>query len=173
MSSSKALWQPTPPNYPDVAHNDSPQPPSTHAAGLKVYGFIEQTYDILVTCVQYMAFNIATNTWKKEEATAYFMTLALSTKLFDLIWDEAKRLGKCNMHDVVKTTQFSAIPRLWLSGYKLHQFLDSPMHHLFQGITKSLITAINTFFTGMSLFRDFARKANDLIEPIRDLKLDW
>ena len=173
MSSSKALWQPTPPNYPDVAHNDSPQPPSTRAAGLKVYGFIEQTYDILVTCVQYMAFNIATNTWKKEEATAYFMTLALSTKLFDLIWDEAKRLGKCNKHHVVKTTQFSAIPRLWLSGYKLHQFLDSPMHHLFQGITKSLITAINTFFTGMSLFRDFARKANDLIEPIRDLKLDW
>ena len=105
MISSNALRQLTPTHYPNVTHTDSPQPPSTRVAGLKVYGFIEQPCDILVTCVQYMAFNVATNTWKKEEANAYFMTLALSTKFFDLIWDEAKRLGECNMHHVVKTAQ--------------------------------------------------------------------
>ena len=173
MGSSKALQQPTPLHYPSVAHPDSPIPPSTRSAGLEAYGFIEQTYEILVNCVQYMAFNIATNTWSRTQALAYYMTLALSTKLFQVIWDEAKRLGECNMLHVVTSDKFSAIPKLWLSGYKLHQFLDSPMHHLFQGITKSLIAALNDFLTSNSQFRAFARAANDTIQSLRDLKLDW
>ena len=62
---------------------------------------------------------------------------------------------------------------MWLYGYSLCQFVDTPMHQLFQGDTRTLINTLNEYFAFFMKKSTFATGVNQLLLSIRDLKLKW
>ena len=130
ITDSKASHDPLSNKYPTTTHKDAPLPHPKRSHEVESIQFIEQDYPTLINCVNFLAYNIATGIWNAVVSRAYFSTLGLKVEVFfDRIWKDAKSLKSRNALNVILSNQFNAIPKLWRSGYHLHQFLDSPMHH--------------------------------------------
>ena len=172
-NTSEAGYTKTDDKYPTKTHDDAPNPPSERPHNVSRLRVMEQTYEKLTKCVQFMAYNLATKTWYDYNGRSYFESLALKSSLYDTIKEEALRLAASNELHVIKTNQFSAIPRIWLSGYQLHQFVDSPMHLLFQGIMKSMIKVFRRYLVDISLHTKFAKHANITLRDVFYEHIDW
>ena len=80
----------------------------------------------------------------------------------DIIINQAKSLYSTNpnlSHDEIMAS--FKYPPIWDCPIKLNQYIDAPMHLIFQGIVKSLIEMISDWLSGLSYYKKFKSTVND------------
>ena len=64
-------------------------------------------------------------------------------------------------------------PSLWKSGLQLDDFVETPMHHLFEGIVKSIIELQMDFFKQHNKWSMFGSYSNNILADINQLKVAY
>ena len=157
----------SPTNYPTKKHIESPEPPIGRDVSKPFEKLppIKVTYDTLRKATQFGFWNFLHGTWNKSQTHAYFRLVGISTSYFDCIVQLAENYKKHlpvskSILDVIK------FPTMWNSIFRLEQCIDTPMHLLFQGITKSLIEESREFLKFHKVWSVFGRHCNVIMDDI-------
>ena len=96
------------------------------------------TYGILTKGLEIAIFNYHTKTWNKVEATEYLRLIGVSSHTTTYALNYASTYPKKteNIDSLLENFKY---PSLWKSNIKLDNFIETPMHHIFEGIVKSII----------------------------------
>lgn len=65
------------------------------------------------------------------------------------------------------------MPPLWESSLQLDQFVDTPMHQLFEGLVKSSLEILIQFFKFHKKWSKLAKLINEMIEDVASLRLGF
>ena len=65
------------------------------------------------------------------------------------------------------------IPILWLLGYCLHQFVNSPLHQVFMGVGKDLIKLMEMYLAHFSKRASFLWDIENIMLDIRGMQLKF
>ena len=107
--------------------------------------------------------------WKRSQMNAYLATCAFSEHVANNLWQH------CNPTDnpcgEIDKTKF--IPALWLSDNCMETWIDAPMHLLFQGVISNVVVLSEKFMSNHKLKTNFERIANDYLNEIQSVRLDW
>ena len=95
-----------------------------------------------------------------------------------IIINQAKqlRLNDRNMtrENILRSLQY---PAIWNAPIALNQFIDAPMHLIFQGIIKSIIEMISDWLsplsTSQSYYKAFCKIINPMMAKISNMNLRW
>ena len=177
ISTSKAAEFLPPRDYPRTKHVDSPSFPSdrdvldnNQSRTLKP---MKMTYEILIDGTKAAAFNLFTNHWKKTETRCYLKTLGVSSNIIDDIF---KNVSECNRNNQSYKSFIDKLdlPYTWNDESSvLDQFIETPMHHLFEGIVKSLIEVTMDYLKFYKCWRKYCERINPILEDINSLKLEF
>ena len=168
---------PKPKEYPKVQHKNSPPPPiGREVEGVQNLYPIEITYAKLIQGVQYSFFNSYHQTWNQGNTVSYLKALGLTSKFAkENIYNVANQCSKIANFDETTLFDYINYPVLWKSDLLLHQCIDTPMHHLFQGIVKSVMDLTNDWLSSKDgpQYKDFGDHVNDSLLELHDLGIDW
>ena len=66
------------------------------------------------------------------------------------------------------------LPCLWTDGlFEIDQFLESPMHHLFEGIVKSMIEVTMEYLKHHKLWSKYCEMIHPLLDDIDSIKCNF
>ena len=167
------LQYPVPKCYPCKAHLDSPKPPCYREAGINYIKPVYMTYQYLKEGCAYCFFNLFMNEWKKNESVCYMKVLGVkdSYAMANVINKAISlRTTQPNNHNCVQELKF---PSMWTSGLSLHQCIDTPMHQLFQGLMKSLITFVGGWMKNERQHSYFCEDISEYMGKVKNMNLDW
>ena len=134
------LCQTIPENYPTCQHKNSPQPPVNRGIEcIKQLKPIQQTYEVLIAASQFCAYNYWHNVWSKKNVDAYMKSVGVSSSYYKPHIIDADITSLQKNVDVKETLKLLHIPTAWNTPINLCQYIDTPMHLIFQGIVKSVI----------------------------------
>ena len=164
-------------DYPEEQHPESPPPPcGREVINIKKLYPIEITYDALISGVKFCFFNCYKETWTKHSSMVYLKSLGINERYAnDNICDVA---AMCRMHtNLDESSLFNHInfPVLWTSGLELRQCIDTPMHHIFQGIVKSIVDETTDWLTRKykPKYKTFGDNVNNTLSQIHSVGVDW
>ena len=176
-TTSKAADFVPPHNYPKTKHIDSPPFPVGRDV-LDTYKTqhlrpIKLTYEILKSGTRAAAFNLITNHWKKSEIRSYLKTLGVSTMMTDRVIAYALQEKNDNV-DLMQYIQALPLPHTWVDNVvPLDQFIETPMHHLFEGIVKALIEVTTDYLKFYKCWTKYCEHINPLLDDINSLRLEF
>ena len=170
----------TPTGYPSECATDSPRPHASRTVGgvahLKP---LILTFDNLKASAQFIFYNIYRRTFNIAHAKAYGKSAGLSLDCVQtIIVNQAKILRTTNQNlpreVVLRSFQY---PAIWNAPIALNQFIDAPMHLIFQGIIKSVIEMISDWLSPLSPSQSYYKSFCTLIHPIMvkisNMNLSW
>ena len=64
-------------------------------------------------------------------------------------------------------------PALWTSGVDLHHCIDTPMHHIFEGVVRTVTDHITIWLKKLTINATFADANIDIMTKIKNLRLEW
>lgn len=177
LTSSKAASFNAPQNYPSSKHKDSPTFPTgrdivTNLATDKLYP-VTLSYQYLYDGVKFASFNLYTKTWKTSETRCYLKVLGVSSSLCDTIIEYCL---KSTNENTSYTTFYNSlpVPDIWLDKIlEIDQFVETPMHHLFEGIVKSLLEVTMEFLKYFKSWSKYCERINPILDDIDSLKCDF
>ena len=153
-------------------HIESPEPPSGRDVSKPFEKLppIKVTYDTLTKATRFGFWNFLHGTWNKSQTHAYFRLVGISTSYFDSIVQLVETYKKHlpvskSILDVIK------LPTMWNSIFRLEQCIDTPMHLLFQGITKSLIDECREYLKFHKVWSVFGRHCNAIMDDIFSVQI--
>ena len=174
------LMKTTPPEkYPTKKNKDSPPAPKHRGiattSNFKI-GSIELTYKSLKEASIFTIYNVYTKKWNKGTAYAYLKCVGINNSFskknivkyaFNCRNDENLCLQDC--------LNGFELPSFWNGPHLLHQCVDAPMHLLFLGIVKSLMTITTNWLTNLPSpkYKKFGDKVNPLLKKISKLNISW
>ena len=171
---------PFPLGYPDTYHDDGPHPHAQRQMERikNLYPMI-LSFDNLKANAQFIFFNVYKKTFKFNDARVYGKSVGLSGDCINnLIIAPAKMLRVNSPNhtydEVIKKFKY---PVLWDCPIALNQYIDAPMHLLFQGIIKSLIEMISEWLTALPKTPSYHKEFCQIIHPtmlaISNMNLKW
>jgi len=97
--------------------------------------------------------------WSKKHSTAFLRTCGINRKLYDAIYDSAKR-----------GDDRPPLPYTWYPKNALRSTHFAAMHVLFLGHAKSNYDMVNKFHTYYSLSATFGKQANKYLRDVQALR---
>jgi len=137
---------------------------------------VKQNFDMLRQGCRGAFYNCAKGTWTAKETEKYLRTLGINGNLTTIIIEGAAWIKEQPLRvPAIKVTEMSEthIPRMWLEPLSMDVFVDSPMHLLFLGITKSMLGLVRNFAAENSLLSKFIRIAGPSMEKIKSFRLSF
>ena len=129
---------------------------------------IQLNYEFLTNGLQYDIYHYITDKWTKSKTVVFLKLMCIKEafihKSIDIVQTNLQVSG-----DVVTAVNMIPTPPMWSSIFTLDQFIDTPMHQLFEGITKSCIELIIQFFKHHRKWTKFATSTNKLLEVVKSL----
>ncbi len=176
-SKSKASYFKPPPHYPCSKHNDSPPFPKERDTlnNLSNDKLIPTrlTYSYLYEGVKAASFNLFTKTWKIAETRSYLKVLGVSTSLSEKVIEYSINANQQNI-DYVSFYNSLPLPTTWTDGLlDIDQFIETPMHHIFEGIIKTLIEVTMDYLKFHKLWSKYCESINPTLDDIEGLKCDF
>ena len=170
----------TPTAYPSECATDSPRPHELRrVGGVAHLRPLILTFDNLKTNSQFIFYNVYKRTFNLAHAKAYGKSVGLSLDcLLTRIINPAKELRSKNPNmsrkDILQSFRY---PAIWNAPIALNQFIDAPMHLIFQGIIKSIIEMISDWLsplsTSLSYHKQFCKIINPMMVKISNMNLNW
>ena len=90
-------------------------------------------------CNKICVFNFWTNTWSKHNVKSYMHSVGISDQYYKPHIFEVHNCTSNIELSLIDKIQRLHIPTMWTSTSKLKQYIDTPIHLIFQGIVKSVI----------------------------------
>ena len=173
------LMRTTPPNkYPQKKHKYSPPAPKYRTIATKNFQIrsVEITYKSLKEASVFCIHNVYNKKWNKGTAYAYLKYVGINDSFskkkivkhaYNYRDDDNLSLQDC-LNDF-------EIPSFWNGPHSLSQCVDAPMHLLFLGILKSIMTLTTDWLTGLPTpkYKAYGDKINPLLKRISKLNLSW
>jgi len=164
-----------PKGYPSKKHELSPMAPTgrdiAHNITTRLFP-IKLSYEILKQGLQFAMFNYHTHTWTKGESKVYLKLVGIPERIIDVALPHTRSPG-LSIESIVETVQSYTYPSMWETCLDIEQFIETPMHLLFEGIVKSLIEIQMDFFKIQKKWSQYGEYANTLLDDISQLKLDY
>ena len=168
------IRQPPPDNYPTCQHQNSPEPPcGRHILNCEYLLPIEQTYEIMIAASKFCAFNFWTNTWSKTNVIAYMKSVGISELYYKPYIIDVHNKQTCNEMDITDKINNFHIPTMWNSTVELTQYIDTPMHLIFQGILKSVVEISFAFLTKHKKKQQFKSKVQYTMQQLKALQCSF
>jgi hypothetical protein len=136
----------------------------------------KQNFEILRQGCRGAFYNCAKGTWSAKETEKYLKTLGINANLSTNIIESASWIKQQPLpvpNGTVTKMSNAHIPRLWLEPLSMDIFVDSPMHLLFLGITKSMLGLVRQFAAAYSLLSKYIRVAAPPMEKIKNFGLNF
>ena len=160
-----------PPNYPTCQHHNSPLPPKgREVIGRKMIAPIQQTFDLLITASKFCAFNYWHNIWTKQNVKVYMQSVGISESYYTphILNAIPALTGNATYDNVLCDALF--LPTNWTSIIQLDQYIDTPMHLLFQGVIKSVIEFSFSLLASHKQKKVFKENVYDCMSHIKALQ---
>lgn len=133
---------------------------------------IKLTYNILIKGLEFATFNYHTKYWSKTETCEYLRLLGVASATTDYALDFASKYPS-TAPDAETLFQNFTYPSFWKSSLQLDNFVETPMHHIFEGIVKSIIEVQMEFFKIHNKWSAFGGYSNNILADIQQLKLAY
>ena len=170
-----------PDGYPETIHNESPLP--IHQRQIErvrhLYPMI-LTFDNLKASANVIFFNVYKKTFNVKNATTYGKSAGIASEyLNSSVISKALSLKEENPnYSQNQLLQKLTFPKLWNCPIQLNQYIDAPMHLLFQGIIKSLIEMISEWLIALSTknasyYKNFCSIIHPLMVSISNMNITW
>ena len=177
LTESKSADFCAPKNYPTVKHPKSPSLPLgrdiVKNPNTDSLFPIKLSYNVLTCGVKAACFNLNSKQWKVSETRTYLKTLGVSSSLTDDVVKHALTSSP-ESSDPYVNMKLLSLPSIWTNGlFQMEQYLETPMHHLFEGIIKSLVDITMDFLKFHKQWSKFCEIVNPLLIDIESLKLDY
>ena len=133
------------------------------------------SFDNIKESARFMFFNMYKKGFNIGQANVYGRSVGLSNECIrDIIIEQAKSLLNQNpdLSNEEILTQFK-YPPIWDCPIALNQYIDAPMHLLFQGIVKSIIEMISEWLSGLSYYKHFCHIIHPIMIEISNMNLNW
>lgn len=171
-----------PNNYPQKGHTYQPlgiqrinAPRLRESTDKLLNGFLyplNLTYEKLTEGLKYALFNYLTENWSKKETVVYLKLLGVKdSTIQDMIEQSFKALGSTN--DAVKAIYQTEFPPMWSSIISLDQFIETPMHHLFEGLVKTVIELLTLYLKFHKKWTKFGRLINEILSDISSMHIGY
>ena len=131
---------------------------------------IKLTYNILIKGLEFATFNYHTKYWSKTETCEYLRLLGVASATTDYALDFASKYPS-TAPDAETLFQNFTYPSFWKSSLQLDNFVETPMHHIFEGIVKSIIEVQMEFFKIHNKWSAFGGYSNNILADIQQLNL--
>ena len=151
---------------------DCPQLHNIHFLDKKQLCSMELTYNKLTKAMKYAMYNHLQNDWSKQETIAYLKLICIKEDQIQESISFAKQKLLTNT-DIETIINDMPIPPVWNSCVMLDQFIDTPMHLLFEGIVKSVIDLITQFMKFHKKWNKFAKITNQYLEHVHYMRLEY
>ena len=166
-----------PNNYPHKKNTNSPLPPASRDVIPKNSNMklkpIQLTYSILKSSLRFAVYNYYHQDWNKEQTKTYLQLVGVSTSCAESAIAYAKSCRACS-DPISNLLENLPIPTMWKStNIRLEQFIDTPMHQLFQGIVNSIIVLTMDFFKANLSRPSFGKFANKILNQIKKLNCSF
>ena len=166
-----------PANYPTEKMENSPDPPETRDVFPndlnKQFYPVKLSYPMLKSGLKFAVHNYFFAKWNKGETQAYLKLLGVSGKLIErsMKFVEDTLLIDPTGADLLNKLP---LPAMWQSScIRLDQFIETPMHHLFEGIVKSVIYVCTEFFKMDHKWTTFCHFSNKILNQLSKLNCDF
>ena len=133
---------------------------------------IKLNYNLLKDATKFGLYNYMIKKWSKKECISFLKLLCIKESRISYL---IQGLPTSNMSNAETAHEISKVkfPAMWDSILTLDQFIETPMHHLFEGIVKSCIEVLIQFLKYHKKWSKFSEIANLLLENIFLLRLDF
>jgi len=164
-----------PKDYPKTALSSSPPPPSLRPVNRTITHlvYMELSYDIMIRACKFSMYNfLYSKNWKKNNVRVYLKTCGISEKYIEE--NVIKKCLEMKLQEHFSVDDLQEIspkyPPFWELNINLHQCIDTPMHLLFQGITKTLIKSTMEWLKLHGLNAAYFRFLDDPILKMKSLQ---
>ena len=166
--------------YPESCHKDSPPAPNQRKLERvhQLYPMI-LSFDNMKASAKFILFNYYKKTFNMNQANLYGRSVGLSGNcikrtIIAQALDLRAQSTNFTCEELLNKFQY---PHSWDSPIQLNQYIDAPMHLIFQGIIKSLIEMISEWLsalsTGESYYKKFCKIIHPLMSSISNMNLSW
>ena len=167
-----------PDDYPTIQHPDSPTPPpGREILNVQHLYPIELTYSTMIQGVKFCFFNCFHGSWKKVNVMSYMKSMGINDKYStEKIYSVATSLRRSKVPLSSSTIDnYISFPIHWTCGIELDQCIDTPMHHLFQGIVKSVMELTIDWLSRKDgpQYKEFGDYVDKTMSDFHQLSLDW
>ena len=133
---------------------------------------IEVTFDILSQGLRFAIYNLLEKNWDRTETVSYLKLICVKEGTINKAINSALE-GLKNKKCVTEIVKEIDIPPMWNSVLSLDQFIDTPMHHLFEGIVKACIEILISYMKLEKKWSKFAQLCNHYLEDIHSLRIGF
>jgi hypothetical protein len=154
--------------YPISACNGSPAPPKKRSVPTKYLYPARQSFQFLRKGCIYAFYNRATKAWTVANLNAYLQSVGVKDKLITDIHRMADHVRATNSDPMEYIKSELKLPRVWDQPFPMDAFIDSPMHMLFLGVVKSVMTELKQYAISYKKNAAFIQHANELLKSVRD-----
>ena len=159
-----------------ISNEENVEPPTGRESIDKLHdGYLyplQLSYKGLNKGLKYALYNHLKGIWKKKETIVYLKILGMKdSTILDMIEKANSNLKVRN--DVIEAIFHTNFPPMWTTILTLDQFIETPMHHLFEGLVKSSIEVLIVYFKFHKKWAKFARLVNDILDDVSSLNLSY
>ena len=170
-----------PDGYPETCHSESPSPQNQRQIERvrHLYPMV-LTFNNLKASANFIFFNVYKKTFTQKIAKVYGKSVGLAIDYTqNAVIAKAQKLREENPNmtcdDVLNKITY---PTLWNCSIQLNQYIDAPMHLIFQGIIKSLIEMISEWLIALSTknvsyHKNFCTIVHPLMVSISNMNITW
>ena len=133
---------------------------------------VELSYQLLCSSLKYGMYHYIKKTWSKKETIVYLKMLCIKADRIVKSMHEVETTYNTT-NNVIQTIQELNMPPMWSSTMMLDQFLDTPMHQLFEGLVKSSLEILSQFMKFHKKWTKFAKLINEMVEDVATLRLGF
>jgi len=163
-----------PSDYPSEKDSNSPTAPKFRdvASTNNFLLPIKIEYDWLKQGVNFFLHNYYNGVWSDTSSTVYLKSLGINSKYINYLLSAIKDMKNSGRTQVEceKEIQF---PSLWTMNITLDQCIDTPMHLLFQGVTKSLIEFSFEYLKRIRVSNEFKNYIREDMKKIKLLQISF
>ena len=130
------------------------------------------TYDVLTNGLKFALFNHFNGNWSKKETIVYLKLLGMKdSSISTMIINCKSKIEELN--DVIKAVYETEFPPMWSTILSLDQFIETPMHHLFEGLVKTVIDLLSLYLKYHKKWSKFAKVVNEILNDISSLHVGY
>ena len=129
---------------------------------------IKLTYGILINAIRYAVYFYLQKSWTKKETIVYLKLMCVKESTIINTLKMAEETYKQNGNTVIKLLHIS-LPQMWIGSLNLDQFIDTPMHQLFEGLVKSSLEILSQYLKYHKKWAKFGKMMNELIDDVASL----
>ena len=133
---------------------------------------IKLTYGILINATRFAVYHYLQKSWTKKETIVYLKFICVKESTIINTLKEAEETYKQNGNTVITVLHIS-LPPMWIGSLKLDQFVDTPMHQLFEGLVKSSLEILSQYLKYHKKWAKFGKMMNELIDDVGSLHVGY